>query len=104
MMESGELTSVQLVQAYLERIEALNKSGPGLNAVTQINPAVMEEARRADELRADGVVLGPAHGLPVLLKDLIDVKACTRRMATTHCAGFTRRMTPTSSRSCARVA
>ncbi|MBB5786377.1 amidase family protein [Jiangella mangrovi] len=74
MMESGELTSVQLVQAYLERIEALNKSGPGLNAVTQINPAVMAEARRADELRADGVVLGPAHGLPVLLKDLIDVK------------------------------
>lgn len=74
MLEVGELTSVQLAQAYLERIEALNKSGPGLNAVTQINPAVMEEARRADELRADGVVLGPAHGLPVLLKDLIDVK------------------------------
>ena len=74
MLESGELTSVQLVQAYLARIEALNKSGPGLNAVTQINPAVMAEARRADELRAQGVVLGPAHGLPVLLKDLIDVK------------------------------
>lgn len=74
LMASGELTSVELVQAYLERIEALNKSGPGLNAVTQINPAVMAEARRADELRADGVVLGPAHGLPVLLKDLIDVK------------------------------
>ncbi|WP_083460189.1 amidase family protein [Jiangella muralis] len=74
MLESGELTSVQLVQAYLERIEALNKRGPGLNAVTQINPAVMAEARRADELRAQGVVLGPAHGLPVLLKDLIDVK------------------------------
>ncbi|SDU48335.1 amidase family protein [Jiangella alkaliphila] len=74
MLESGELTSVELVQAYLDRIEALNKSGPGLNAVTQINPAVMAEARRADELRAQGVVLGPAHGLPVLLKDLIDVK------------------------------
>lgn len=74
MLESGELTSVELVQAYLERIEALNRSGPGLNAVTQINPAVMAEARRADEMRADGVVLGPAHGLPVLLKDLIDVK------------------------------
>lgn len=74
MMEAGELTSVQLVEAYVERIEALNKRGPGLNAVTQLNPAVLEEAAKADALRAQGLLLGPAHSLPVLLKDLIDVK------------------------------
>jgi uncharacterized protein (UPF0297 family) len=38
MLHSGQITSVQLVRAYMARIAALNKSGPGLNAVTQINP------------------------------------------------------------------
>lgn len=74
MMAAGELTSVQLVQAYLDRIEALNKRGPGLNAVTQLNDAALQEAARTDRERAQGTVRSPAHGLPILLKDLIDVK------------------------------
>ena len=74
MMESGELTSVELTRAYLERIAALNKSGPGLNAVTQFNADALADAARLDRMRANGQVLGPAHGLPVLLKDLIDVE------------------------------
>ncbi len=74
MMEKGELTSVELTRAYLARIDALNKRGPGLNAVTQYNKAALDEAAKADALRAEGKVLGPAHGLPILLKDLIDVK------------------------------
>lgn len=74
MMEAGELTSVELTKAYIERIEALNKSGPGLNAVTQLNKNALKEAARMDRLRAEGTVLSPAHGLPVLLKDLIDVE------------------------------
>jgi amidase len=74
MMEDGRLTSVRLTKAYLDRIEALNKRGPGLNAVTQLNAEALAEAAAMDKERAQGIVRGPAHGLPVLLKDLIDVK------------------------------
>jgi Asp-tRNA(Asn)/Glu-tRNA(Gln) amidotransferase A subunit family amidase len=74
MMEAGTLTSVQLTLAYLDRIKALNKRGPGLNAVTQLNPDALREAELADQERAAGHVRGPAHGLPILMKDLIDVK------------------------------
>jgi len=72
MLEEGKVTSVELVKAYEARIAALNKAGPGLNAVTQINPEVMEEAARADRERREGRILGPAMGLPILLKDIID--------------------------------
>lgn len=74
LMKERKLTSVELTKAYLARIAALNKSGPGLNAVSQINPQALAEAHRADELRARGKVLGPAMGLPILLKDIIDAK------------------------------
>jgi amidase len=72
MLVNGEVTSVELVEAYMERIAALNKAGPGLNAVTQLNPDAIAEAEKADEERAEGVNLGPAMGLPILLKDIID--------------------------------
>jgi amidase len=74
MMADGRLTSVELVNDYIARIDALNKSGPGLNAVTQYNPDALNEAAAADKRRASGHLLGPADGLPILLKDLIDVK------------------------------
>jgi amidase len=74
MMQTGRLTSVQLTRAYLSRIAGLNKRGPGLNAVTQLNPDALDEAALADRERAHGQLLGPAQGLPILLKDLIDVK------------------------------
>jgi hypothetical protein len=67
MMEEGKLTSVKLTKAYLARIEALNKRGPGLNAVTQLNKDVLKEAAQMDAERKAGIVRGPAHGLPVLL-------------------------------------
>jgi amidase len=72
MLQEGQLTSVELVKAYLARIEALNKSGPGINSVTQINPNVLQEARQIDKERAKHKNLGPAMGLPILLKDIID--------------------------------
>jgi amidase len=79
LLESGELTSLELVKAYIARIEAISKSGPGLNVVTQLNPNVLEEARQADaerRLAAKGKRKspGPAAGLPILLKDIIDAK------------------------------
>jgi amidase len=74
MIESGELTSVELVKDYIARIEAISKSGPGLNVVTQLNPNVMAEARAADKERKSKKfkALGPEAGVPILLKDIID--------------------------------
>ncbi|WP_255303731.1 amidase family protein [Georgenia sp. 311] len=78
-LADGSLTSVQLTRAYLERIEALSIGGPALNAVRSINPAALQQAAQRDAERAAGTVHGPLHGIPVLLKDLIDVEG----MATT---------------------
>src|SRR3954451_1105390 len=74
LMDEGKLTSVELTRAYIARIAALNKRGPGLNAVTQLNPDALKDAALLDKERKDGHLRGPAHGLPILLKDLIDVK------------------------------
>ncbi|MDA0166576.1 amidase family protein [Solirubrobacter ginsenosidimutans] len=74
LMDEGKLTSVELTRAYIARIAALNKSGPGLNAVSQLNPTALQDAALLDKERKEGHVRGPAHGLPILLKDLIDVK------------------------------
>src|SRR4051812_44013779 len=73
-MNEGKLTSVQLTQAYVNRIVALNKRGPGLNTVTQFNQDALLEAAASDERRKAGQLLGPADGLPILMKDLVDVK------------------------------
>ncbi|HTZ88496.1 MAG TPA: amidase family protein [Solirubrobacteraceae bacterium] len=72
MLRSGEITSVELVKLYLARIAAINKSGPGINAVTQLNPEAMKEAKAADKRLARHEYLGPADGVPILLKDIID--------------------------------
>jgi amidase len=72
MLEDGEVTSVELAKDYIARIKALNKAGPGLNAVTQLNPDALEEARKADRERKKHELLGPAAGLPILLKEIID--------------------------------
>jgi amidase len=71
-MASGRLTSEELTREYIARILALDQSGPGVNAVIELNPDALALARKADELRRHGVVLGPLHGIPVLLKDNID--------------------------------
>src|SRR5215203_4032146 len=65
MMANGTLTSVQLTRAYIARIAALNKRGPGLNAVTQLNKDALKDAALLDKERRDGHIRGPAHGLPV---------------------------------------
>src|SRR3954454_12714119 len=74
MIEEGKLTSVELTRAYIARIAALNKRGPGLNAVTQLNANALKDAALLDKEQREGHVRGPAHGLPILLKDLIDAK------------------------------
>jgi amidase len=72
--KSGRLTSHQLVQLYLNRIDAYDKKGPDLNAIITINPKALEEADRLDAaFKASGFV-GPLHGIPVILKDQMDAK------------------------------
>jgi len=71
-MASGHLTSERLTRAYIERIHRLDSSGPGVNSIMELNPDALAAARQADEQRRHGVVLGPLHGIPVLLKDNID--------------------------------
>jgi amidase len=71
-MASGRLTSERLTRAYIDRIHDLDSNGPGVNSIMELNPDALALARKADDLRRHGVVLGPLHGIPVLLKDNID--------------------------------
>src|SRR5215467_11012382 len=71
-MSSGHLTSEELTKYYLTRIIGLDQNGPGVNAVIEVNPDALVMAKNADMLRRRGIVLGPLHGIPVLLKDNID--------------------------------
>ncbi len=71
-MSAGRLTSEELTRAYLERIHELDSSETGVNSIIELNPDALALARKADDLRHRGVVLGPLHGIPVLLKDNID--------------------------------
>jgi amidase len=71
-MASGKLTSEQLTQYYIDRIQALDQRREGVNAVIELNPDALEMAENADKLRKQHKVLGPLHGIPVLIKDNID--------------------------------
>jgi amidase len=71
-MESGALTSRQLVGMYLERIHALDKDGPMLNSILELNPDALQIATELDRERAAGNVRGPLHGIPIAIKDNID--------------------------------
>jgi amidase len=71
-MAHGTLTSEQLTREYITRIQAMDQNGPGVNSVIELNPDALAMARNADQLRRHGHVLGPMHGIPVLLKDNVD--------------------------------
>ena len=71
-LASGQLTSVKLVQMYLDRIAAYNEQGPKLHSVLTVNPAALQLAAQLDQERAAHGPRGPLHGIPVLLKDNVD--------------------------------
>jgi Asp-tRNA(Asn)/Glu-tRNA(Gln) amidotransferase A subunit family amidase len=71
--KAGRLTARALVQAYLDRIEAYDKNGPKLNSVISINPKALEEAAALDAAYRKSGLVGPLHGIPVVLKDQMDV-------------------------------
>lgn len=69
---NGEFTVTDVVQAYLDRIRAIDDDGPMLSAVIQINPDALAIAAQLDTEINDSTVHGPLYGVPVLLKDNID--------------------------------
>ena len=74
-MAAGRLTSEQLTRAYLQRIQQFDqatKNSVGVNALIELNPDALALARQADAQRRKGKLLGPLHGIPVLLKANID--------------------------------
>ena len=72
-LADGRLTSVELTRAYLARIAEVDDDGPTLDAVIELDAAALAVAAERDRERAAGEVRGPLHGIPVLLKDNIDV-------------------------------
>ncbi|MFV8269344.1 amidase [Flavobacterium sp. GT2N3] len=71
-LASGKYTSEQLVQLYLKRIETIDKNGPQLNSVIEVNPDAVAIAVAMDKEMKAGKSRGPLHGIPVLIKDNID--------------------------------
>lgn len=79
-MQSGKFTARSITQAYLTRIEEIDKRGPALHSIIETNPDALRVADELDKERADKGLRGPLHGIPVLLKDNIDTHD---RMTTT---------------------
>ena len=68
-MQDKQVTSRQLVELYLARIEAYDQRGPSLNAIVAVNPQARDEATKLDTERAATGPRGPLHGIPILVKD-----------------------------------
>ncbi|NNF28006.1 MAG: amidase, partial [Gemmatimonadetes bacterium] len=72
-MEGGSLTAEDLVRAYLARIDAYDRRGPGLNTVVTLNDEALDRARALDSIfQTTGAFVGPLHGIPVVVKDNYD--------------------------------
>ena len=71
-MKSGEYTSRSITEMYLKRINDIDKNGPAINAVIELNPDALNIADGLDNERKSGKVRGPLHGIPVLIKDNIN--------------------------------
>jgi Asp-tRNA(Asn)/Glu-tRNA(Gln) amidotransferase A subunit family amidase len=72
-LSSGQVTVSQLVRGYIDRIDAFDRGGPRLNSVVMLNPSALDEAAALDAERNAKGMRGPLHGIPVLIKDNIDV-------------------------------
>ena len=79
-LAAGRVTAERLVKDYVERIERIDRRGPALRSVIELNPDALQIAQQLDRERAAGRKRGPLHGLPILIKDNI---ATRDRMQTT---------------------
>ena len=81
-MTSGKLTAHDLVQAYLDRINAFDKKGPALNCIITVNARALEDADRLDSAFKKSGMTGPLHGIPILVKDEIDTAGMPTTLGT----------------------
>lgn len=87
-MRDGEVTSQELVERYLKRIDAYDRDGPELNSIVTVNDNAIERAAELDEiLDTDGLV-GPLHGIPVLVKDQAETAGVTTTFGSETCADY----------------
>jgi Asp-tRNA(Asn)/Glu-tRNA(Gln) amidotransferase A subunit family amidase len=80
--KAGRLTARQLVQGYLDRIDAYDKQGPRLNSIITLSPAALDEADRLDAAFRKSGTVGPLHGIPVLVKDQFDAAGMPTTLGT----------------------
>jgi amidase len=71
-MKSGKYTARSITEKYLSRIQDVDKQGPAVNSVIEVNPDALEIAQSLDRERKEKGARGPLHGVPVLIKDNID--------------------------------
>src|SRR5262245_35241692 len=71
-MAGGGLTSRALCERYLSRINQIDRGGPRINSVIELNPDALAIADQRDAERRAGRIRGPLHGIPILIKDNID--------------------------------
>ncbi len=87
-MAAGEVSSHELVAAYLARIDAYDKSGPKLNAMIALNPRALAEADALDKERAAKGPRGPLHGIPIVVKDNFETADMPTTGGSIALAGF----------------
>ena len=71
-MRNGSITARKLAELYLARIDAMDKRGPAINAMIELNPDALSIADMLDRERKAGRTRGPMHGIPIVIKDNID--------------------------------
>lgn len=71
--QAGTLTARKLVKMYCDRIDAFDQKGPAINSLISINPRVMDEADRLDGVFKSSGLVGPLHGIPLIMKDQCDI-------------------------------
>ena len=85
LLEQGSVTSVELIEAYLEHIDKHNRKGLHLNALISVAPRVLvlQAARKLDYERREGTLRGPLHGIPIVVKDNFLTATTTLGLPTT---------------------
>jgi len=87
-MEAGEITSQELVERYLDRIDRYDRNGPELNSIITINEAAPDRAAELDELREQEGRVGPLHGIPVLVKDQAETEDLRTTFGSEACTDY----------------
>src|ERR1700674_829984 len=80
--KANQLTAHQLVQMYLARIQAYDQRGPAVNCIITINPHALDEADKLDAVYKRSGIVGPLHGIPILVKDEIDTAGMPTTLGT----------------------